>query len=232
MPSANERALGLEFVSRPEAGPPPPSRNELLAAAWQYGYGAYDEAAKRVARFTPLSHFNGSAWQGGAAMPDAQSGWATLTADGGHAGSDQERAAIRRWTAPRDGVVRIEGNLKLAKDEGDGVRARIVSSASGPAGEWTLEPKKKPEKTTADKLTVKAGDTIDFVVDPRASAEHDSYVWTVVVELQPAAADAAAVEPIAWDSAATFRTPKPPPTDVWTRYAQVLLLSNEFVFVD
>jgi hypothetical protein len=165
-------------------------------------------------------------------MPDPQTGWAKLTAEGGHAGNDQAHATIRRWTAPRDGVVNIEGNVKLMKDEGDGVRARIVSSGSGATGEWTLEPKKKPEKTSVEKLSVKAGDTIDFVVDPRGSVEHDDFTWTVAIQLQPAAEDSAAGEPVAWDSFATFRKPKSKPTDVWTRYAQVLLLSNEFVFVD
>ena len=79
---------------------------------------------------------------------------------------------------------------------------------------------------------MKAGDTIDFVVDLRGTVEHDSFGWTVIVKLDPAAADSVPVEPIAWDSSATFRRPRPKPTDVWTRYAQVLLLSNEFVFVD
>ena len=127
--TTSELSLGLQFVVKQDAAPPLPSPNEVLAEAWQYGYGAYDESAKRVSSFTAFTHFTGTAWQGSAAMPDPQTGWAMLTADGGHAGNDLAHAAIRRWTAPRDGVVGIEGNLKLMKDEGDGVRARIVSSA-------------------------------------------------------------------------------------------------------
>ncbi len=55
---------------------------------------------QRVTGFTALPHFTGSAWQGGAAWPDAKLGWVQLTATGGHPGNDRSHAAVRRWTAP------------------------------------------------------------------------------------------------------------------------------------
>jgi hypothetical protein len=226
-PTAEEVSLGLQFVAKKDDAPPPPPANELLAEAWQFGYGAYDEGAKRVSGFTAFPHFTGDAWQGGPALPDAKTGHATLNAEGGHTGNDAAHAVIRRWRAPRDGTLRIEGTLKLAEDKGDGVRGRIVSSASGPAGEWTAEPKKKSHKTTADGLAVKAGDTIDFIVDLVSTVEHDTFTWPVILHL-----DSEGSAATSWDSSATFRKPKFQPIDVWARYAQVLLLSNEFVFVD
>jgi hypothetical protein len=231
-PTADELALGLEFVAKQSAAPPLPSPEEILAESWQYGYGSYDEATKRISSFTPLAHFTGAAWQASSTMPDPQTGWAMISAEGGHAGNDLAHAVIRRWTAPRDGLVRIEGNIKLTEPDGDGVRARVVASGSGPAGEWIAEPKKKPEKTNVERVPVKAGETIDFVVDLRNTIEHDSFSWIVVVHFQSVGDVGAAGDPIVWDSAATFRRPRPNPTDVWARYAQVLLVSNEFVFVD
>src|SRR5262249_11775383 len=74
-------------------------------AVWQFGYGAYDDAAKRVAQFAALPHFTGSAWQGGAALPDPTLGWVILNGAGGHPGNDQQHAAIRRWTAPAKGTL-------------------------------------------------------------------------------------------------------------------------------
>ena len=74
----------------------------LTVGAWQYGYGAYDEAAQKVTTFEKLPHFTGTAWQGGSAYPDSKLGWVQLTATGGHPGNDLAHAAIRRWTAPRE----------------------------------------------------------------------------------------------------------------------------------
>jgi hypothetical protein len=233
-PTAEELSLGLQFVARDDAPPPPPSATELLAEAWRYGYGGYDESTKRVSAFTEFSHFTGSAWQAAPELPGTHTGWVMLTAEGGHTGKDVNHAAIRRWVAPRDGQARIEGNLKLAAEKGDGVRGRIVSSRNGPVGEWVIEPKKKPEATNSERIAVRAGDTIDFVVDLRGTPENDAFTWTVTVQLAQAdsGSDGAPDSTTRWDSAATFRKPKAPPLSIWARYAQVLLLSNEFVFVD
>jgi cytochrome c553 len=227
-PSAGEIDQGLAFVATGESPPPPPSQTELLAAAWQYGYGSYDETAKRTGKFTAFGHFTGTTWQAGPALPDPQGGWAMLDAEGGHPGNDADHAAIRRWVAPRDGVVKIEGKLSAKTDSSkDGVRGRVVASRAGLVGEWIAAPKQKPQKTAVDRLEVKAGDTIDFVVDLRSHIENDEFTWTAVVELTAAGETTAQ-----WDSASTFRRPRPRPLAIWSRYAQVLLLSNEFVFVD
>jgi hypothetical protein len=227
-PTAEELSLGLQFVARDDAPPPPPSPVEELAEAWRYGYGGYDESTKRVGKFTEFSHFTGNAWQAAPELPDTHTGWVMLNAEGGHTGKDQAHAAIRRWVAPRAGTLRIEGDLKLPSEKTDGVRARIVSSRSGPAGEWIVDPKKKnepvkPVSSKAERIAVQAGDTIDFVVDLRGTPENDEFTWTVEVKLDDVSS---------WDSAATFRKPRAPPLGIWARYAQVLLMSNEFVFVD
>jgi hypothetical protein len=238
-PTAEELSLGLQFVARDDAPPPPLSPVEVLAEAWKYGYGGYDEATKRVGKFTEFSHFTGDAWQAASELPDTHTGWVMLNAEGGHTGKDQAHAAIRRWVAPRAGTLRVDGSLKLAAEKGDGVRARIVSSRSGPVGEWVIDVKKKgeaakPLSTNAENIAVHAGDTIDFVVDLRESQENDGFIWTVAVQLENAerGSNAPADDLTSWDSAATFRKPRAPPLGLWARYAQVLLMSNEFVFVD
>jgi hypothetical protein len=237
--TAEELSLGLQFVARDDAPPPPPSPVEALAEAWRYGYGGYDEATKRVSAFTEFSHFTGNAWQAAPELPDTHTGWVMLNAEGGHTGKDQAHAAIRRWVAPSAGKLRIEGALKAAAEKGDGVRGRIVTSRSGPVGEWLIEPKKKgevakPVTTTAEGIAVHAGDTIDLVVDLRGTPENDEFSWTVSMQLESSdrGSDAAADDVTIWDSAATFRKPSAPPLGIWARYAQVLLMSNEFVFVD
>ncbi len=162
-----------------------------MAKAWQYGYGEFDEASNRVKTFERFPHFTGSQWQGGPALPDPALGWAMLSSEGGHVGNNVAHAAIRRWTAPSDGSVRIEGTLRLTEDKGDGVRGRLVASRSGKIGEWIVEPKSKQQKTVVEKLHLQQGDTIDFVADLRTTIENDSFAWPVTVQLDSGVAASA-----------------------------------------
>ena len=169
--------------------------------AWQFGWGAFNEAETRVTQFTSLPHFTGSAWQGGQALPDANLGWVLLTAAGGHAGNDPQHAAIRRWTAPRAGVVAISGKLHHPSENGDGVRGRIVSSRAGSLAESLV----KAGETATDVLRaeVEAGDTVDFVVDCFGDMNSDSFAWNVTLKL----CDSENRELDAWTSANDFHGP-------------------------
>jgi hypothetical protein len=168
-------------------------------AAWQFGYGAYNEAAKRVGQFAALPHFTGAAWQGGATLPDSTLGWVIVNGAGGHPGNDQQHAAIRRWTAPAKGALAIAGKLRHPSENGDGVRGRIVSSRQGSVGEWAV--KTGETETTVPTVEVEAGDTIDFVTDCAGEVTSDSFEWRVHLTL--VGGGPAAV----WDSAADFHGP-------------------------
>ncbi len=170
------------------------------ADAWQYGYGTYDPETKRTARFEKLSHWTGSAWQGGPVLPDPKVGWAILHAAGGHAGNDQQHASVRRWIAPRDGNLAIAGQFGHPSPNGDGVRGRIVSSRHGLLGEWSI--KTKGVATDIKAVAVKAGDSIDFAVDCLENPNSDSYGWTLDLSLQDVNGQKAA-----WKSSMEFRGP-------------------------
>ena len=77
---------------------------------------------------------------------------------------------------------------------------------------------------TATNLVVKAGDTLDFIVDIGGTLNSDQFLWVPVITTNGAK----------WDARAEFNGPNPPPQLLtpWEQYAQVLLLSNEFAFVD
>jgi hypothetical protein len=170
------------------------------AEAWQYGYGTYDPGMKRLARFAPLPHWTGSAWQGGPVLPDPKLGWVIVHAAGGHAGDDAARASVRRWVAPRDGTVAVSGKFGHASPSGDGVRGRVVSGRQGLLGEWTV--KNQQTDTAAAAMQVKAGDTLDFVVDCRENVNADSYTWAATVTLTDTAGGKET-----WSSATDFRGP-------------------------
>jgi PAS domain-containing protein len=155
-----------------------PEFSPVTATNWKFGYGHYDAESQRTASFQHLPHWTGSAWQGGPELPDAKLGWVHLTASGGHP-DIAERAAIRRWIAPADGTVSVDGTLRHGSENGDGVCGRIVSSRSGLNGEWTAH--HGSQNTAVSKLDVQTGDTIDFITDSITSHSFDSFSWSVTV---------------------------------------------------
>ncbi len=212
-----EVEAGLRFVQAQMALPPPTPAPPL----WQYGSGGYDTATRAVA-FTALPKFVNRVWQAGAKLPDAKLGYVSLHAHGGHPGADL--AAIRRWTAPRDGTVAITGQIRRESKLGNGVIGRIVSSRVGELLQVTVEPAATIEAAIA-KVEVKAGDAIDFIVESRGDTTHDGFAWTPV--LKGDLGD--------FDANIGFSGPPPPrtpPLTAWEKYVQVLLAANEFVFVD
>jgi hypothetical protein len=190
-------------------------------ASWQYGWGEFNPVSQRLEAFTPLPHFTGSAWQGGEALPDPALGWVILHAGGGHAGNDLQHAAVRRWTAPRAGVLSLSGSVSHPSENGDGVRARVISSRSGLAGEWTV--KSSDAATAVAGLAVAAGDTLDFVVDCLGDVNSDSFGWTVELSL----ADEQGAVLGRWNSAADFHGPLGTPLAQQVAYAWQLAYQRE-----
>lgn len=168
----------IDMADLPAIGP-------KISPVWQIGYGSFDEATGRTGAFTSLPHFEGGTWQGSATRPDPEIGWVLLHATGGHTGDQRGFSAIRRWTAPSAGRVRVTGLLEHHSENGDGVRGRIVSSRSGIVGQWITHHAKAD--TNVESVDVLAGDTIDFVTDCRDSVTSDSFNW--VVELTVSEAD-------------------------------------------
>jgi mono/diheme cytochrome c family protein len=228
-PNATELDQGVAFVKEiaklPAAPEPPP-----VPTMWQYGYGDFDPAAQTVKKFTPLPHFTGEAYQGGSAWPSAI-GWVQLTATGGHAGDDHAHAAVRRWVAPMDCKVVINGTVEHKEAPGDGIRAFIIPSRGAALGSWTVHNSKAGH--SIGPVVVKQGDTIDFVVDCGAKGDvnSDMFAWAPVITTQPFIGVPADV----YDAKKQFAgvpTPAAPPMDPWQQFAQVLMQSNEFLFVD
>jgi len=225
----DEVKLAQQFLAKQEAATTPPE-----VPVWSYGYGKFDEASGQVEQFTPLPHWTGYAWQGGTNLPDAKLGWVILNADGGHVGNDQNHAAIRRWRAPRDGVVSVTGELNHPSDKGDGVRARIVSSRTGLLGEWSA--KNSKAAANLERIEVRRGDLLDFTADCRQTVEFDSFHWSPVVRMADRPGKSATGKAREWNANTDFSGPAKPvekrPLTAWEKYAQVLLLANELMFVD
>lgn len=176
-------------------------RLQIAQSPWSYGAGAFNAESSRVEKFTPLAHWTGSQWQGGANLPDPTVGYTLLHASGGHTGDHPDHATVRRFTAPVSGTISIRGTLHHPSENGDGVRGRIVSSREGMLASWTA--KTISVDTAVVGTTIEAGDTIDFIVDCNENVTSDSFNWTALMELK----DATGKVLRSWDTAAGFRGP-------------------------
>ncbi len=226
-PTREETELARQFTSGQAVEPAPTG-----ATNWMFGYGAFDEGSQRVKPFHRLPFFDGRAFQGGPALPDPKLGWVVVSGTGGHPGNDQKHAAIRRWIAPHDGIITINGTLDHPVAAGDGVRGRIVSSQLGVLGKWLVHNKKG--ETKIENVAVKQGDKIDFVTDCFGDMNSDSFTWSPTIRFL---ADGKTVpgQRMEWSAANDFAEAARamhPTLDAWQKYAQVLLLTNELVFVD
>jgi hypothetical protein len=207
-PTETELAAGLRFVR--EVG----TAGTTAPSAWSYGYGD-------GTTFHPLTHFTGEAWQSSPYFPDASVGSLMLDATGGSPGEDGNHAAIRRWTAPRDGVVSIRGTAKLLFDADTyhgSIRVKVVSS--GLKTEKVVSSGEVPVEVEG--LQVRQGETIDFVADWDGRASYDRFGWAPIVRMGDEV----------WSAEADFAGPAEAPLTPWEKYAQVLLETNEFLFND
>ncbi len=234
-PTPSQLAQSLEFI---HTGTEPDSKRlNDQQAAWQYGYGSIRDHAAGIQNFQPLPHFTGDTWQGGPQVPAAESGWAFLTATGGHPGNHLDHAVVRRWTADRDGAFRIVSEFAHEHTVGDGVRGWILATGHGVLNHFTAHNIKQSLEIAP--INLNAGDTIDFVVDIREQLHTDQFLWTVDIHQQGGAAESAGEEtgeasvaaPGHWNSQRDFTGPASTPLSLWEQLAQVLLLSNEFFFV-
>ncbi len=227
-PTEGQQLAGVAFLRASADVEPieqPPTKDD-----WQYGYGPFNEASGQTAAFSPLPYFTGTAWQGGASWPDATLGWVQLTADGGHPGNDRDHASIRRWTAPRAMTVAIASELVHQPEQGDGIRVFIVSSRAGVLASTHIH--HDTLDLNVDAIDIEAGETIDFVVDMGDILNSDQYLWEVSLTEQPAEGVEASGSVTTWNSQKDFPMTTAQQLTPIEQLAQLLLCSNEFVFVD
>ena len=226
-PSAQEMALANRYLSTQ-------GTLEVQAAfedPWKYGVGRYDARTRKVVGFQkmPLFHEDQEAWYGGTQLK-----YAYLNAQGGHAGMPGV-GIVRRWTAQADGIIQVTGTLRHTEEVGDGVRGYMVSSRAGILGA-PQNVKNSGKAMNINRLPVRKGDTLDFIVDGFKVPGADQFTWAPVVTMT-VVNDENQLPPgssTTWNAQAMFSGPRKTiearPLAAWEKFAQVLLLTNELTF--
>jgi hypothetical protein len=227
-PTEREVVLARQFLAETAS-----MRHDSASGAWLYGSGNADPDVPREKAFQPLAHFDPQSkrYQGARVFPDPKFGFVSLTSTGGHPGAGIALAAMRRWIAPYDGEFAIAGEILVHRQsKGDGVRARIISSRAGLLGEWIAD--NSTAKTELKRVSLKAGEILDFAVDCRAATTSDGYRWVPTIKLLVKPEDAPTGVQTVWDAQADFKAPPPPKLEPLEQVAHALLMTNEFLFID
>lgn len=228
VPTADEMEQALRFVQ----GDEPRVIVEVdHSKSWQYGVGEWDEGIGKVKDFKPMPHFTGSAWQGDEAWPNEKLGWAQLTATGGHPGNDRKHAVVRRWIAPADGTYAVKSTLLHEPAPGDGIRSFISHSQQGRLHAGRLH--QGSADLNFDTLAFKAGETLDFVVDIGEVLNSDQFLWSMRIhQTGNVGAGGDDVPAQTWEAEKDFGAQPRSRLNNWEQLVQVLMLANEFMFVD
>ncbi|MDX1951580.1 MAG: PSD1 and planctomycete cytochrome C domain-containing protein [Verrucomicrobiota bacterium] len=226
-PEQAEISLGLKFVNE-QAG--------IISKApgisvWKYGYGEYQPTNAKVKNFKEFPKFVDGAWRGGDKLPDAEIGWTMINKQGGHPGKNIQHCSIRRWVSPISGVVEIHGELVHESKDGDGVIGRIISSRGGELLARTVKTSREPMKIK--RYEVLEGETLDFLVDPGSHENSDGYSWSPQIKMleTPGKEFTGSTE---WNAKDDFKETRDveQALTAWEKYAQVMLMSNELLFID
>jgi hypothetical protein len=230
-PSPAELKVANSFLDDATEGAAPGSES-----AWQYGFGAPDPNLPAAERFKPFPFWDPKkqAYQISKVYPHPKMKFIDVSAVGGHPGANQSVASVRRWTAPYAGKFRITGEIQHMRENGDGIRARIISDRQGLLRNTIAFNETKGINEASVEL--EEGEILDFTVDcNKGGPNSDAFRWTITITRLPSK-DPGDYPPADlrtnWDSQADFGPPPPPPPNQWQQLAHALLLTNEFLFVD
>ncbi|QIF04979.1 PSD1 and planctomycete cytochrome C domain-containing protein [Roseimicrobium sp. ORNL1] len=208
---------------------------------WKYGAGKQQrDASGKITgyEFIPFATYNGASksrkwWSMSKDMPDKQWSYTQWSEGGGHPGS--QHAAVLRWTSPFDGTIRISGRLDRDSPNGNGIRGLVISNKQGVLINDMVAPKSEKNMEIAS-LNVTRGEVIDFVVDSEnGDTNSDAFDWRPAIygidEINGKTTLLTKSDDD-FNDASHWPIKRPRPQNPLSQLVQVLLMSNEFQFVD
>ncbi len=222
-PTAEELNLARNYIQKLDQN----TANSNASAQWQYGFGEYDPDKKVLLGFKRFAIFKDEQWQS-----DEKSSDICLNRVGGKADADKSQAVIRRWIAPKTGTIQIHGKIIDNENDLGGIHAFVVQNSHNELGNWSIAHEKAdPAMRTFE---VHAGDTIDFVVTRNTSGK-GSFIWAPSIRYTATESHSESAEHPEWNAMEDFTGPSSQDKTgltPWQKYAQILLMSNELIFVD
>ena len=228
-PSQQELATATAFLQTP---PQPPKPIIDPRSLWSYGTATMlPEGEGQASDFSALKQYRDGRWQASDEFPTtAPFGHAYLGNTGGHTTSDPSLGVIRRYTAPQNEKVTLEGKIRHSSKQGDGVTFSIQTNGKQIYESTQLN---SQQRHGPHSIKLNAGDVIDLIATPGRTSSFDSFEWTAKIQSEPEQGKGQGSER---DTIKHFSGPfeieKIQSLDRLEQLAQILILSNEFAFID
>lgn len=228
-PSQQELATATAFLQTP---PQPPKPIIDPRSLWSYGTATMlPEGEGQPSDFSALKQYRDGRWQASNEFPTtAPFGHAYLGKTGGHTTSDPSLGVIRRYTAPQNEKVTLEGRIRHNSKQGDGVTFSIQTNGKQIYASTQLN---SQQRHGPHSIKLNAGDVIDLIATPGRTSSFDSFEWTAKIQSEPKQDKGQGSER---DTTKHFSGPfeieKIQSMDRLEQLAQILILSNEFAFID
>lgn len=195
---------------------------------WSYGWGDIDPDSGKVV-FHPFEYWIDNVWQVGKERPLKNNPLSYLYVDGKgrtHPGHTAKESAIFEWRAPEDIRVSVSGDvLRSNVGKGNGVRVKLATTAQGVIFDQVLDPAKDRLTVALPEVRLAKHECLYFIIDPHEkNSSFDSVIWN------PQITDLEGRWP-RWGLVESFSGPATPAT-TWGAYAQALLNTNRFLFID
>lgn len=205
---------------------------------WSYGTMTLSQAADGKPAFSDFKAFASLTEKGGqkiwshtGKIPDPEWGHSFWGSSIAHA-APKEHMIVARWHVPYDAKIAVDGTLSRSSDRGNGVRAYIWTPRTGVLAEFQATPqaKKVATQVTAD---VKKGEMLCFIVSSDNSTDSDSFNWEPKISrLENGTSEVLTDFRNDFCDAARWPFGRAKPQSAISQIAQVLLISNEFMFMD
>jgi len=226
-PSQQELTTATAFLQTPPQDPKPIIDPRSL---WSYGTATIlPEQEGQPADFSALKKYRDGRWQASDEFPtQAPFGHAYLGKTGGHTTSDPSLGVIRRYTAPDNETVILEGRIRHNNKQGDGVTFSIQANGKQIYASTRLN---SQQKHGPHSIKLNAGEVIDLIATPGRTSSFDSFEWTAKIQIEATQGQGSERDTIKHFSG-PFATEKIQSLDRLEQLAQILILSNEFAFID
>ena len=216
LPTANELQKAMLFVEQNKA------KFSYRKPEIEFGIARISE--NKLTGFKRFEKFTNKTWQFNGKFPHPKYEYASLKSNGGHPGGNFP--VVRKLSFFESGELSLQGTLKHPNNKGDGVRAVLFLNGSKVQA-WKSH--NNSVSTRHASLKVKSGDVVELAVEPTATHGFDSYTWVKKLKLNQ---DGKLKE---IDLQAEFSSSQGGGSasySVWDALAQVMLMSNEFLYVD
>lgn len=226
-PSPTELASALEFLQSPVQIPKPIIDPRSL---WSYGIVQMAQGNNDLpSDFSSFQRHRDGRWQAADEFPTkAPYGHAFLGKSGGHTTSDPSLGVVRRYTAPQNETITLEGRISHNTDKGDGVIFSIHSHGQQLFRSTRLNSQQNHGPHT---IRLKTGDTIDLIARSGPTSSFDSFEWTAKIQVTETQGEISERDTLKHFSG-PFEIDQLASLDRLEQLAQILLLSNEFAFID